>query len=302
MRKRLTKIIDPARNERLDARVARVKKAVVTPSVVKEALRQATSRAAITRVLDANDLFHINWLEIGVQRARCVGRIGGVNPGTGVLVSPSLLLTNNHVIPTAHVATRSRVYFNDERDVHGLNKPVAEFPFEPARFFLTDVSLDFTIVALPTDVATSFGWCQLIREQGKTRLGERVTIIQYPSRSGGKKQIAFRSNRVTQILRDVIRYETDTESGSSGSPVFNDQWELIALHHHSVAREDIKGHDLRLDGTRARADTPEDQIDWIANEGIRVSRILEAIQKASVGTESAALRGELLRDASLARR
>ena len=26
-------------------------------------------------------------------------------------------------------------------------------------------------------------------------------------------------------------YSTDTEAGSSGSPVFNDQWEVVALHH-----------------------------------------------------------------------
>ena len=28
-----------------------------------------------------------------------------------------------------------------------------------------------------------------------------------------------------------IRYTADTEGGSSGSPVFNNQWNLVALHH-----------------------------------------------------------------------
>jgi V8-like Glu-specific endopeptidase len=27
-----------------------------------------------------------------------------------------------------------------------------------------------------------------------------------------------------------VEYEVDTEPGSSGSPVFNNQWELVALH------------------------------------------------------------------------
>jgi V8-like Glu-specific endopeptidase len=29
----------------------------------------------------------------------------------------------------------------------------------------------------------------------------------------------------------LLHYRSPTEPGSSGSPVFNDQWELIALHH-----------------------------------------------------------------------
>jgi V8-like Glu-specific endopeptidase len=28
-----------------------------------------------------------------------------------------------------------------------------------------------------------------------------------------------------------VQYTTDTLPGSSGSPVFNDNWEVVALHH-----------------------------------------------------------------------
>jgi V8-like Glu-specific endopeptidase len=28
-----------------------------------------------------------------------------------------------------------------------------------------------------------------------------------------------------------VRYRTNTEEGSSGSPCFNQDWELVALHH-----------------------------------------------------------------------
>jgi endonuclease/exonuclease/phosphatase family metal-dependent hydrolase len=33
------------------------------------------------------------------------------------------------------------------------------------------------------------------------------------------------------VLDKVVRYRTDTEPGSSGSPVFNNSWDLVALHH-----------------------------------------------------------------------
>jgi hypothetical protein len=34
-----------------------------------------------------------------------------------------------------------------------------------------------------------------------------------------------------------VRYRTNTLPGSSGSPCFNDDWELVALHHGSERRE-----------------------------------------------------------------
>ena len=56
---------------------------------------------------------------------------------------------------------------------------------------------------------------------------------------GGPKQVAIRSNfyfdRVsTKEQPDRIRYLTDTEPGASGSPVFDDRWQVVALHHASV--------------------------------------------------------------------
>jgi V8-like Glu-specific endopeptidase len=36
---------------------------------------------------------------------------------------------------------------------------------------------------------------------------------------------------VVDVTEDVVQYRTDTEGGSSGSPVFDEQWRVIALHH-----------------------------------------------------------------------
>ena len=58
---------------------------------------------------------------------------------------------------------------------------------------------------------------------------DRVYIIQHPQ--GREKKIGMIHNVVVGVTEDVIQYRTDTEAGSSGSPVFNEQWQLVGLHH-----------------------------------------------------------------------
>ncbi len=33
-----------------------------------------------------------------------------------------------------------------------------------------------------------------------------------------------------------VRYRTNTETGSSGSPCFNSDWDLVALHHSGIVK------------------------------------------------------------------
>jgi endonuclease G len=65
--------------------------------------------------------------------------------------------------------------------------------------------------------------------------GEYLTIIQHPS--GGDKQIALRENQLLKIDTHTLWYRTDTSPGSSGSPVFNDVWQVVALHHSGVPKK-----------------------------------------------------------------
>ena len=84
--------------------------------------------------------------------------------------------------------------------------------------------------------------------------------MQHPR--GEKKQVALRENRIVDIPDRFLHYAADTEPGSSGSPVFNDQWEVVALHHASV---------------------PLTGKDEFANEGIRISRVCRFVREAELG-------------------
>jgi endonuclease G len=82
------------------------------------------------------------------------------------------------------------------------------------------------------ELLAPFGFNRLIESEGKAIIGDFVTIVQHPR--GAKKQIALRENRIVDVPERFLHYSADTEPGSSGSPVFNDQWEIVALHHASV--------------------------------------------------------------------
>jgi hypothetical protein len=56
-----------------------------------------------------------------------------------------------------------------------------------------------------------------------------VPIVQHPN--GQPKQIALTSSVVVRVKSPLLHYTTDTMGGSSGSPVFNDLWQVVAIHH-----------------------------------------------------------------------
>lgn len=219
---------------------------------------------AMERIMGKSDLFPISYLQMGTNSGNSICRIqirddkgSFIGSGTGFLVSENVLMTNNHVIDSMRTALNSIAEFNYQDDVNFMPCPTYTFRLNPEQFFVTDEELDFTLVALKDNPSSDkqpkdFGHLHLIAEEGKIIEGEYVSIIQHPN--GGPKAVTIRENKVSSILDDFIHYLTDTEPGSSGSPVFNDQWIVVALHHSGVP-------------------DPNKKNIWIANEGIRISSI-----------------------------
>jgi endonuclease G len=208
------------------------------------------------------------------------GRVLGY--GSGFLIGDGVLLTNNHVLPNSDVARGSEAEAFYEYGLLGEEAATERFALEPDKLFHTSKDLDFTIVAVAPVAASGrarledIGWLPLISATGKTLQGEWLTIIQHPR--GERKQLCVRENQLIKCDTDVLWYSTDTLGGSSGSPVFNNDWLLVALHHSGVPKT-VNGKWQTLDGRdydQARDD--ESKIDWIANEGIRVSRIVETLR------------------------
>jgi endonuclease G len=233
-------------------------------------------------IINTNDLLDVRFLDAGAAAARAVARVWmyenrtPIGYGSGFLVSPRLLLTNHHVLPSGDIAAGSRAEFNYQLGVDSQPLHSVLFDLDPDAFFITDGALDFSLVALrdSSGALVDFGALALVGAEGKAVIGECVNIVQHPG--GERKRIAIRENRIVDLFDDFLHYETDTEPGSSGSPVFNDQWEIVALHHASVRAND------------------HPELKGIANEGIRASRLLKHIFDAGgLSSSQRALRDQL---------
>jgi len=285
----LLKIEEPSRLRR---RLTRIGEYDAAERLVN---RDNTALVALERVIKQSQLFGIEFFERGLIAARAVARVeirgtGGhlQGYGSGVLISPQLFLTNNHVLPDEDTAGGSLAQFEYLTTASGAARDPHLYRIRPDIFFITNPELDISIVALENQNAAkqpleARGWCPLIAGSGKAIKGERVNIIQHPS--GERMQVTVRENTIVAIEGSFLQYEADTQPGSSGAPVFNDQWEMAAIHHAGVPKRDASKRILTRTGqpwSGRREDL--DQIEWIANEGVRISSLMEYVDREYVRT------------------
>lgn len=305
--------LTPDTEERLQkARDHRLKRAARTMLAEDPQAGLALLRAADLgkeRILnDINDMVSVEFFERGLEAAMSVGRVDvGGSTGTGFLVGPNVMLTNHHVLPSADDATLATFELDAEENRFGEAKRPQGFRLSPQRFWAASEELDFAFVAVePHSIEgaplTAYGWHPLIAGEGKIRLGEGVSIIQHPG--GQVKMVAVHNARLIQLRNGVedeafCFYSCDTDRGSSGSPVFNSRWEVIALHHSAVPETDERGR-VTLKSDPRRSISLEDalrrttEVAWVANEGIRVSRLVAGLEKLNLDPAFALFRSDLL--------
>jgi hypothetical protein len=266
-----------------------------------------TEQFGLERVISNNDLISFDVLQKAIAIGRFVGLVSRrdvqrvpdrelVPLGTGSMVSPRLLLTNNHVLESAQAAAMAAVTFDYQRGEEGAVLATSTFELRPDAFFATDQELDYTLVAVAETAREGrplahFGWNRLIGTQGKILKGYPVHIIQHPE--GGYKQIVLSGNRVLELFQHFFLYDADTLPGSSGAPVFNQQWEVVALHRRSVPRL-VHGRIVTRGGQLWNDGIPQSEIDWVGNEGTRVSSLVKHITALQLEGQQDRLRRELL--------
>lgn len=289
----------PQNEKRVQARVARE----------QEMVREVKNPRALAleRIMGRIDFQEACLLNKLVDYAKTVGRVilpkgGGL--GTGWLIGEGLLITNHHVLPNRSVAASSTFNLGYERSLDGIPSNGELFRLRPDVFFMTPketfneneafVDLDFTIVGVEQKsqngkLLSDYGYNDLDPGLGKALIGENCMIIQHPD--GDYKKVVLRDIELLvyeelpkenkQLFDDYnhIYYESDTLQGSSGSMVVAlGTGEIIALHNSSIPRCDAAGNYLKKDGSIWQEGEPDESIDWVANQGVRISKIVEAIR------------------------
>jgi len=191
--------------------------------------------------MNVSTLLPINFLERGITASRSVAKVEIKNGslldvGTGFLFKVEgrkdlFFMTNYHVINDKANIAFTKIIFNFEEDINGESKPSKSFKIKVDGAWYTSPvkELDATIFQLEaTDEALKdFGFLTLKKTDVKKN--DFVNIIQHPA--GQMKQISLYHNIVTNADEREVQYLTDTLKGSSGSPVFNSNWDIVALHH-----------------------------------------------------------------------
>jgi V8-like Glu-specific endopeptidase len=200
----------------------------------------------------------VAFLSAAVAVARCVAYVGVTSgaqswSGTGFLVGPDLLLTNNHVLPRADLALRTVFRFNFQDDADGRPERHDDYTGAPGGVFHTSKDMDYTLVQLTGRPGHRWGYLPLGAET--PAVGDRVNTVQHPG--GQPKQIAMRDNVVEYVGGGVVQYVTSTLPGSSGAPVLTDEWRVCAVHHASGSVRE-----------------PTTSRTFFRNEGVMVSAIL----------------------------
>ena len=204
--------------------------------------------------------------------------------GSGVLVSPWLLLTARHNLPSQSVAATCSIHFDVDGDPSKAHRhPV---PLDPEVFFVENEVLDFALVkvawssplsAAHKAISKRCGWSELINDPLLRRKragdsGTRLVIIQHPGGTVTRpKEVSF-VGELKEEKDPNFTYTNDTEAGSSGSPVFNFGLEMIGLHHGWVERRNSTGAIMNKQGVEWKEEDGEDQVAYY-NEGTMITSI-----------------------------
>ncbi|ANM30177.1 hypothetical protein ABI59_12235 [Acidobacteria bacterium Mor1] len=243
-----------------------------------ESYAELLADSGFERVFGRDGFTSVRWLEKAMSCAAGVARIEDVNEesvGTGFLLRAGdlhpewagefLLMTNSHVVSDdesvrqALRPSKARARFDLWAGGSEKALEVEELWTSPPDEFDTTL---LRVKGLPDpDEDASAPQPVAVADRLPVGEGQRAYIIGHPQ--GRKLSFSIHDNHLLDRDDRFLHYRSPTEPGSSGSPVFNREWELIGLHHRGLRKMP------RLNGVEGT---------YKANEGVQIGAIRAGIE------------------------
>jgi hypothetical protein len=255
----LASVVNAARNMRpADDRIAAFADGVGLTSLTASNLQKfvTDNQVLLNPVVWRKGQIESEWR---VCRIDCAGD----GRGTGILVGPDLVLTNCHVVQSLIDAPEElhkwcarfdhklaengkdilpgfTVDFADEWNVDSAPYSKIDTLPDPKPGAPTNDELDFALVRLAKPIGNEAlapnseqlrGWVPLRATVIDYTATKMVAILQHPQARPLKLALGTSEKLVLNTPKNRLRHGIPTEQGSSGSPLFDQEWNLIALHH-----------------------------------------------------------------------
>lgn len=253
----------------------------VRPTIKKTEEHTADAKQ-LQKILGKEGVVSLGWYKLGLDRTQAVAKVlnrTGDGFGTGFLVrgrdlvpalgETFLILTNAHVVSDdpAVQAKYGSLDPDEATIIFEACEAAGQQKFKAAKLLWTSPpdQLDATLLEVDPPLPNIEPY-PVAKRLPLVDGVQKVYVIGHPL--GGGLSISLNDNLLLDYDDRLLHYRAPTEGGSSGSPVFNQKWDLIGLHHAGgTAMKKLKGQD----GTYA------------ANEGIWIQRIIKAMAEAGVG-------------------
>lgn len=188
-----------------------------------------------------------------------------VGAGTGFLIGPDAVLTNHHVVQKAIEGDVEHARFTCLFDFKKVGDEVVSsgnrfelaaddsWLIDSAPYSAVDLvpdpkpgdpapdELDLALIRLAepagsqgvagAEAGAAREWVTLATDPRDLTQVHAISILQHPDRLPLKLALGMEQNLELNGPGNRVRYTVPTLPGSSGSPVFDSEWKLVALHH-----------------------------------------------------------------------
>ncbi|MEB5789998.1 trypsin-like serine protease [Mammaliicoccus sciuri] len=178
--------------------------------------------------------------------------------GTGFLIDNYTVLTAAHVITSDYIdypinKIIIEAGYKDEKATFGTANVIKTYVMPEWKNF-RNYFFDMAILIIDKPLGKDLGKLNIIDE---VTLGEFISTTGYPGSNKNnidkikKGNQYYSSGKIVNITKNKIYYDSDTEPGQSGSPVFNINNDVIAIHTRGFNENDSYKYNsgIRLSST-----------------------------------------------------